>query len=983
MSWRIEKTKAGQDYVWDGVENGIAPSPTKGIANMQNVNIATESGQIMASYDRTNQAQRAIEDGTMVPDGATLLDVTASQTLKAGTWIKVTASTISSITAATDPATVSMDYLLVGGGGGGGGALYGAGSERAGGGGGAGELVSTSANFSVGSYTITVGNGGSGGFGGSTNQSGEDGKDSVIETIDTAVGGGGGGGSTTTTVGRDGGSGGGGGGDTAAGGTGTAGFDGGDGTAAGGIAGGGGGGSSEVGENAAFPNAGDGGDGTSSSITGTATVYAGGGGGGSTATAGSAGTGGAGSGGDNAAGGNADANTGSGGGGASTTGSSTIDRDGGNGGSGIAVIRYLTGSAVATGGQVTQIGAYTVHIFLESGIFVVHDINPGGLYYVSYQNGNQVKLSTKFDPTGANAITHGTTGSLTFDTTVTVGQGVTKTTEKYTTATTTEFRYYIIDNNGYLWVFDTYINRTYGTQWMLPDPFDYSSLKMTGLGVLNGMLLAVGIKQIYGKPTSNLGNTFIPMANSFLNEPFPTHKNSAIVGNQGKLYYCDGNYIGEVFATTSLVTSIANIQSNSKYTADSTTGTISEIISGSLPYDPGGTRIPVVFYTDVYGTLPTAINANEVYYIEYNPDSETFTVHNSLVSVTTLDIDTGASGNQYFTTFWPYGIEAGNGGTTPLVQFTSQRLNLPANEVSQSLVEIGNTVIIGGITNTLYPWDQVNATPGDFITLPESNVKTMINVNNIAYIFAGNKGNIYVTNGAVASLALKVPDYVAGVPGTPLTYIEPVYSWGDSDYVRGRVYFSILDQTATKSGNCGGVWSFIPAQNIDPSQDIGMALRLENQNSYGSYNGVANIIITSQTQDVTSPQYWASWQSSYSVGTSTFGIDFTGTTPVTQWIAETDMLPTGTYLDKQTFQQIEYKLSTPLAVGDSLQLYYRLNATDAWTSCGTIIEETDNRISGYFKANFQKTQWTQVRIVATTPGTTASSFVRLTELRLR
>ena len=48
-----------------------------------------------------------------------------------------------------------------------------------------------------------------------------------------------------------------------------------------------------------------------------------------------------------------------------------------------------------------------------------------------------------------------------------------------------------------------------------------------------------------------------------------------------------------------------------------------------------------------------------------------------------------------------------------------------------------------------------------------------------------------------------------------------------------------------------------------------------------------------------------------------------------------------------------------------------------------IIEETDNRISGYAEVSFQKTQWVQFRAEVTTGGTTASSFGRLKQLMLR
>jgi hypothetical protein len=179
------------------------------------------------------------------------------------------------------------------------------------------------------------------------------------------------------------------------------------------------------------------------------------------------------------------------------------------------------------------------------------------------------------------------------------------------------------------------------------------------------------------------------------------------------------------------------------------------------------------------------------------------------------------------------------------------------------------------------------------------------------------------------------------------------------------------------------VWSFIPTQNIDPSQDIGSALRLENQNSYGNYNGYANIILPAVKQDATSPQYWTAWQNSYDTGTAAFGIDFTGTVPVTTYVVETDLIPTGTLFSKDTFSQLEYKLSSNLLSTDSVQLFWRINSTDAWTSAGTVENETEAPISGVYRMAFQKTQWLQIRAVITTSGTTASSFVRLSQIRIR
>lgn len=993
MSWRLEETEKGStDIVWDGVETGVAVSPLKGTANIQNANISTDTGEVLASYGRTNQAQQAITGGMLTPDGATLLNAPAN--LKAGTWIKVTASTITDIVPATNPVTAAIDYLVVGGGGGGGMARSVA-ENTAGGGGGGGEVVEDTVGITVGTHTVTVGEGGAG----STNISNlsQPGGDTIFGAISTALGGGrGGDGDVTADLdGGDGSSGGGGGGyepTTVAGtgGTGTPDNNGGDGNIAG--SGGGGGSAVGAGTSGGAADGGAGGADTSSSLSGSSVTYGGGGGGG--AGSGSAGeaSSSAGDGGDNTNGSNAPANRGGGGGGASQFGSSG-DKIGGDGGSGIVIISYPTGSLLATGGNVTQIDGNTIHTFTSNGVFEVVLINSGGYYFVSYENASdKIKLSTKYDPFGANAITHGTTGSATFDTVATIGPAIAKAVEKYGTATNTEYRYYVLDDNGFVWVYDsgvydaTLISNGVGTQWMLPDPTNYGELDFTGMAVLNGWLNVLNCSSVWTKPTVNLGLPFIPAVNMKLSNPFPTHRNFAYTGNQGKMFYTDGNYIGEVLPTTSLLTFLANIQSYASYTSSTTTGTISALIGGSLPYtldsNDDVARIPAVFFTDVYGTQPTNLTEGTVYWIEVNIETGTFQVYTASTGGSPRNIETGATGNQYFNTFYPSSADAGALGANSTVQFTQQRVNLPYNEVSQCMVEVGNTVIIGGTSNILYPWNQIDATPSDFIALPEANVQTMINVNNMVYVFAGSKGNVYITNNSVASLALKVPDYCAGIAGTPLTYIEPYFTWFDAMYLRGRVYFSILDQTATKAGNCGGVWSFIPTENAYAAQDIGASLRLENQNSYGSYNGTARILIPNEEQLAISPQFWSFWQNSHSIAASTFGIDYTNTVPVTTFRIETDLLQSGTFLYKKTFEQIEYKLATPLAAGDSLQLYYRLNATDGWTSCGTVIEETTNRLSGYFKVNFEKTQWTQFAAEATTPGTTSSSFVRLVQLRL-
>lgn len=991
MTWHNEDTDQGQDIVFSGMESGIAPSANKGTANLQNVNISTETGEVMASYDRIKQSQIALSNQTAtasVGDGAIIL--AAPTSLVAGQWVKVTASSITSITAATNPTTVSVDYLVVGGGGGGGSSN---GITRSASGGGAGGQVAIgTTTLSIGTNSITIG---AGGVTQTSSLQGSTGSSTILGAITTVVGGSGGGSGSVSnyngvagTNGGGGGVDGGGGGPTGTGGVGTN-KNGGNAAyvAATTAAGGGGAGNGANGTAGSASNGGAGGTGTSSSITGTSVTYAGGGGGGGSTSGGSA-TGGGGAGVTGTIGTNGTVNTGGGGG------AGGVSSNGGTGGSGIVVVSYTTGTAFCTGGTVAYTATKTVHTFTSTGVFEVVSINSGGYYFVSYANGaGKIKLSATYDPYCLAPITHGTSGTATFSTITTVGSPIAKAVERFGTTTDIAYRYYILDSSGYVWVYDTAVYASslassgVGTKWMLPD-YLVNTYPYTGMGVLNGFLFCLNNRQIYLKPTVNLGQLFVQMTDGQLTNPFPIHNNFVLTGHQGKLHYCDSNYIGEIFPTTSFITSVANIQSYGTYIGSaSVIGTISPLLGGSTPWtlNASGTvqRIPAVFFTSLGGTLPTSMTQNTVYYIEYNVITYTFIVYTAITGGTQLNLVSGATGTQYYNTFWPIGTDASDTGTHPTVQFTPQRVDLPFTEEAQCLVEIGNTILIGCTGNTVYPWNQIDATPSDLIALPERDVQKMINVNNMVYMFAGNKGNVYITNGSVASMVLTVPDYCAGVPGIASTYIEPYFSWGDAMYLRGRVYFSILDQTATKAGNCGGVWSFVPTQNLYQGQDIGQALRLENQNSYATYSGVATVLLPSEEQNAISPQYWSGWQDNYSVATSSFGIDFTATTPVTTYVVETDLLPTGTMLSKNTYSQLEYKLSTALQSGDSVQLYYRTDSTSAWTTCGTTNLESTIKLSGYYDMQFQATQWIQFRAVVTTSGTTASSFVRLAQIILR
>jgi hypothetical protein len=459
------------------------------------------------------------------------------------------------------------------------------------------------------------------------------------------------------------------------------------------------------------------------------------------------------------------------------------------------------------------------------------------------------------------------------------------------------------------------------------------------------------------------------------------------------MYITDGRYVSSVVPGNSYNAGSVTVPSIFSYArwavgANATHGVISQLISGSTPstglYTAGALRVPVVFFAASGGVLPTAIVSDTQYYVEYQKDSGIFQVFAAASGGSALDISTGSAGVQYFNSFDPLYIP----GNVTYV-YSPQAVTLPAFETSISLGEVGIQLIIGCKGNTVYTWDQIisTVTATNTIFLPENNVTNIVTVAQTAYLFAGNKGNIYVTNGTSASFAISVPDYCAGIAGIPQSYIEPYFVWGGAAYVRGRIYFSLLDQTSSKVGNCGGVWSFVPIQNYYIEQDVGLALRLENQNSYGSYNGYATVILPFQDQAARGVQYFSGWISSTS--SPTYGIDFSGTVPTSTVVVETDFVPVGTMLRKTTFKQLEYKLAAPLSSGESVQLYWRTDLTSAFTSAGSVEAETTTSdgsatiISGLFTATFQNAQGLQLRCVQTSNGGSNVSFNRLLELRAR
>ena len=314
--------------------------------------------------------------------------------------------------------------------------------------------------------------------------------------------------------------------------------------------------------------------------------------------------------------------------------------------------------------------------------------------------------------------------------------------------------------------------------------------------------------------------------------------------------------------------------------------------------------------------------------------------------------------------------------------WTQQALELPSQDNTTWLAELGPNLLVSGIRNYIYPWDRtvyLDSSTGISYTqfsqpilIAESNTTRMITVNTNTYIFAGNRGRIYVTNGSQAELFKKIPDHLSGT-------VEPYYVWGAIGYSQNQLYFGFQAQQNNGSIlQSGGLWA------LDITTG---ALRLANILSYGTYNGYATVFIPNPPQGATltpGSAFFVGWYN----GTSG-GIDVSSSTVYTggQSYVISDMIPIGTAIEPITPAQFEFKLATPLLTGESvkLQVASSINGSfsDLVSTAGTASTAGDGSLlSDIYSNTTQLNQWILLKCILTGIGS-SPSYNRLTQLRIK
>lgn len=299
---------------------------------------------------------------------------------------------------------------------------------------------------------------------------------------------------------------------------------------------------------------------------------------------------------------------------------------------------------------------------------------------------------------------------------------------------------------------------------------------------------------------------------------------------------------------------------------------------------------------------------------------------------------------------------------------TTTALALPTYEIAQSLAELNTTLLVGGTQNVIYPWDRISTSYRYPIFCAENYIRKMLTVNNNVLVFPGNttgRGTIYITNGSQIDVFAKMPDYITG-------YNEPYYKFYDAIYHRNNCIFGV-EIVQNTNGNV----IISPTANVWAIDMTTRALRAISTCLGGS--GSPRVLIPDQKGNSVPGFSYMLGQSNGS--THTIGYSGTGA-GIGSYTVITDMIPVGTFLNKKTFSQVEFKLRTPLESGESIQITPITDGVSGTAFTTTSFANSGAIISTQpYEVNFEKSQWLSFLIVAT--GNSSTSGVRLKEIRIR
>lgn len=317
-----------------------------------------------------------------------------------------------------------------------------------------------------------------------------------------------------------------------------------------------------------------------------------------------------------------------------------------------------------------------------------------------------------------------------------------------------------------------------------------------------------------------------------------------------------------------------------------------------------------------------------------------------------------------------YTFDANNATT---YTFTSNTITLPQTNKVKCLEELGTSLMIGTWKGTnlydqkssdIWVYNIPSTTLLNPIKVYENGINQMINVNQVIYVSAGIRGNIYATTGSSAQKFQSIPFDFTDTLGT---WVNP--EPGAIMHHAGKLYLGF----SSGGGSVGplGVYS-IDLQTRD--------INLENIISTGNDGTTGTTMYVSALCSIGNEEFIVGWADGDS-----YGIDRTNTSGyrVTSYGAyfETQLFRVGSTLQDRAFQELEFYLAKPLASGQGVRISYRTNLSDNYTVIGTFDYSALPSITSHNTEALITGQMVQLKVELTTGNSTSGP--ELLEIRLR
>lgn len=291
-------------------------------------------------------------------------------------------------------------------------------------------------------------------------------------------------------------------------------------------------------------------------------------------------------------------------------------------------------------------------------------------------------------------------------------------------------------------------------------------------------------------------------------------------------------------------------------------------------------------------------------------------------------------------------------------------LTLPPNHYASTMSLLGTNLLIGtkstyGRMAKIFPWDKLTTHSYDKpVTLNEIGVNSMISDNNKTYISAGVRGNIYVTDGSNYRIIKRIPYATKGAfAGRSFVYPNSMAFHSNGNLLVG---VSTLDSNSSNDGKFG-VYEL--AVNNE-----GTPLCLKNLISSGTVTGVNGVLKIGVVATFDDDAIYIGWTSG-----TTYGLDQTTFRMYTSYASyfESALIQTGDNLTPKTFQNLEFRLGSPLISGQGIKIEYRKNLNDSYTTIGTFDYSTlGGVISHNTPALITDAEQVQIKISLTQATTT-------------